>query len=284
MNLATDANQEIAVTPESAKEISNTPEIPPAIFLISQTAPGRLQDPGQDFEIYVDDTLDQEMAIDQETSHSALFESLGADKENEIERTEPINQGQLPLDLSKPILEEVAVSNMAEYKRLEGQGFKVPYSPTSLNFYANRRNSFYSKDVPPPSISTRTVGSAHYRASTINLFGVRKCIQMLEVSSPTTPKILPTHIHSSRLHARRLFPLMYPLQSPVKEVMKIIQGSSFNSPHNSPLNSPQRETVYQLRPRPTPKPSLFVSLVSQSLMNPDNARVQKKKKKSDQKK
>lgn len=142
------------------------------------------------------------------------------------------------VDLTDPVVEsvtntsarstlaDVKITAMAEYQKLIGKAYKVASSPSTLFKSLKKRFT----DMPPPSKSTRTVGSKHYRATSVNLF------KRPFLSSPVHP--MPLHVQTSRL--ARLF---QPCEGPVIEEGTIEKVKELI-----------RDSHMSLRPRPVGKP------------------------------
>ena len=171
----------------------------------------------------------------------------------------------------RQVLKDVTQSAMGDYQNVLGQNFKVLYSPTS-KFYSVGKSYKYP-------FSKEAKASGNYRPTSINLFGVDP---RTWATAPSSPIKLPTHVHPSNVSRsmigfpRRVLPDMQnspkpifnempqspmkPFQSPIK--MIVDTSSAITTPerkrdidHISSQDSEPRS--YELRPRPTPKPTHF---------------------------
>lgn len=224
------------VSPRTAPSKMQTEDSP---FL----APSTSSDRSQDFKVWEDPNVGQSDEDSLVPIRASLESNPAQKKENspppEYSQEPVVRQEPNSVQINRSIFGQVKVSAMEEYKKLIGESFKVVTSPTAV-FYSSSGYKFpfskvqYSKDLPQPSASTRTAGSAHYRATTVNLFRTKpgKNGIFLNNQSPTTPRRVPDFIHPSRV-AKRLF--------------------KATTPGSGDEKTPKRRTSYQLRPRPVTK-------------------------------
>ncbi|KAJ3258631.1 hypothetical protein HK103_003420 [Boothiomyces macroporosus] len=188
-------------------------------FLEPQSCLTEEKDPSQksvlitdDFEIYEQDlfpneTLEPEKPADLEEA-----------KENDNpSMEEPPTRS---VDGDRPVLSDIPVSNFPEYKHVK-DGFTITSSPTAI---------LYKKISYPMKVLQ------------INLFkSVPNFASALAPLSPSTPRDIPTHVHSSKLTRKLVFP------TPTQESLPIDIPEQISPKEKTDFN-------YQLRPRPTPKP------------------------------
>ncbi|KAJ3348877.1 Vacuolar protein sorting-associated protein 29 [Kappamyces sp. JEL0680] len=171
---------------------------------------------------------------------------------------------------SRSVLGEMKVTAMAEYQELIGQAFKIACSPTlyppaaasGAHFKVPFHGMPYSKELPPPSKITRTIGSGKFRATSINLFPSAKGASglVMDTKSPSTPHRIPDLVHSTRV-TKRLFsapgaalnhsPDHPPSAQPNQCTSDSKQKSAVIPPSTKALlDGPLSAAVYNLRPRP----------------------------------
>ena len=169
------------------------------------------------------------------------------------------NAAVSPREVLNDVTESIVTK---EYQNVQGQNFKVISSPTS-KFYCS---SSSQKFKYPFSYEAKM--SASYNPLGVNLFGR---IPNFANKSPSRFYRLPTHLHPSSL-GKRLFSVTS-LRNALKQgstLGGILPSMEVDAPLESPI-TPERKRnsdavdgendsetkTYELRPRPTPKPTQF---------------------------
>ena len=236
---------------------------------------------------------------------------LNNNKENQIDSTATITgtaaagtTNGVRLASTRPVVSEtrsvfslLPIAAFPEYQGLLEQEYEVSCSPKSLfnlklGSKAQSVSKFpysglnYSKELPPPSKFTRTLGSEHYRVTSVNLFKKADASRnstlskiVMDTLSPTTPHRIPDHIHSSRVSHKKLFPisltqrhvdldgtdsLLMPKDALGDSTIQN-EPSKLNADHGiaTPAELPSKPG-YNLRPRSRLQPCVSSSLSSSS--------------------